>query len=587
MARLTRCGLFAAFVCLVHAAPVRVRDDASRVVSAAQAPMLGPEPAPVASASVSASESLAQASRTAVPAREAVLSALAKHAAARKRGAPQQRSSAAAAAAIVRPQTGLEPGHGEALPGWCDNWQGQIDQYWNLTATECYQICDASVDCRQAVFESMGATGTSCWLGANSMDPVHQRPRTRDNCMVAGKQMPCVEFCYNVDGWAETNQSEPAFGEDATVLPGWCSNFTEGSASGPSVFHNLTQSECVAHCRADSACQQAVYESGGPYSTSCFLGINAMDPVRAHPRESRSCTPTPCVDVCFNALSVWRNSTESVPIGAWPIGCLAGRSACQSSFEGSEKLNDLFAEPFMDAPTECYDQLSGRVSDPPEAFLIVANNAELEGWPFPPFLNDKWVVLRFDDCAVKWPGGILGSNHVNTTDHNGPSFIVRMEKVVERYSPNLPGHYFGTGCRGTCAGGACAASLGRNILTEDILLVGGEACDIPLIKADTTRLGTVATVALWLFRNFPSSAVVAAGLQQATSEFEPGLNSWVYERALLDEMAQTRRFISINRREEVLELTRARILAATMQTTSGAGGAQSRQQVAVDVARYY
>ena len=43
-------------------------------------------------------------------------------------------------------------------------------------------------------------------------------------------------------------------------------------------------------------------------------------------------------------------------------------------------------------------------------------------------------------------------------------------------------------------------------------------CDVPLVRLDSTRMGSVSTVALWLFHNFPSSAIVIAGLTQANTE---------------------------------------------------------------------
>jgi len=83
---------------------------------------------------------------------------------------------------------------------------------------------------------------------------------------------------------------------------GWCENWQEGSSNGTGVdrsfWTNLTKDTCWAHCTADPACGQAVYEAGTDITSSqCWIGLNKME---RPPTGSRSgCNPPSCYDYCF------------------------------------------------------------------------------------------------------------------------------------------------------------------------------------------------------------------------------------------------------------------------------------------------
>ena len=150
--------------------------------------------------------------------------------------------------------------------------------------------------------------------------------------------------------------------------------------------------------------------------------------------------------------------------------------------------------------------------------------------------------------------------------------VVRRELVAERYDSTLASRYAGVGTGSTpgcssgwCPGAQCAAALGRNISAEDALFVGGNDCNIPLFRLDGMRVGTVTAVALWVFENYNSSAVVAAGLGQATAEVDPGSNTWAIEKPLLDQMTASKRFIIVNDVTSMQALTRDHLLAAARE----------------------
>jgi len=95
------------------------------------------------------------------------------------------------------------------LPGWCREWRHQntgesmrirgVQTFFSgshVTRANCVSNCTADPECHQAVFEESGPWGPGCWLGNRTSDvrPTGSRPCT-------GRSVPCVDFCFNKDGW--------------------------------------------------------------------------------------------------------------------------------------------------------------------------------------------------------------------------------------------------------------------------------------------------------------------------------------------------------------------------------------------------
>lgn len=89
--------------------------------------------------------------------------------------------------------------------GWCQNWkEGSIPERVNLSKSECWNYCNTDVNCRQAVFEFSGTTGSQCWLGINQMlagqkpsiirRPGCNAPGCSDTCFAKGQVVPSVEI---------------------------------------------------------------------------------------------------------------------------------------------------------------------------------------------------------------------------------------------------------------------------------------------------------------------------------------------------------------------------------------------------------
>jgi hypothetical protein len=76
------------------------------------------------------------------------------------------------------------------------------------------------------------------------------------------------------------------------VFDGWCSDWEQGSENGDSFWGNLWEEECWDHCKKDSSCFQAVYESE-PDGTQRWIGLNKMT---EGPGGNRC---PECVDRCF------------------------------------------------------------------------------------------------------------------------------------------------------------------------------------------------------------------------------------------------------------------------------------------------
>jgi hypothetical protein len=207
------------------------------------------------------------------------------------------------------------------VPGWCRDWKhqntgesmrmtGQQTYFTgkHVTQASCIQKCNEAGDaCHQAVFEASGPWGPQCWLGTqkSTVRPTGSRPCT-------GKSVPCVDYCYNKEGYARI-ASDPD-----NVLPGWCRNWKHQNTgesmrmTGQQTYftgNTVTLKTCMAKCHENASCKQAVFEASGHWGPQCWLGTQASS---ARPTGSRPCSKypnEPCVDFCFSK-SGWATMEE-------------------------------------------------------------------------------------------------------------------------------------------------------------------------------------------------------------------------------------------------------------------------------------
>merc|ERR1712167_353634 len=206
------------------------------------------------------------------------------------------------------------------LPGWCRNWKhqntgesermtGQRTYFTgeNVTQASCIARCNEHAGCHQAVFEASGPWGPQCWLGhqASTARPTDSRP-------CSGHSTPCVDFCYNKEGYVRI-ASDPDH-----VLPGWCRNWRHQNTgesmrmTGQRTYftgNTVTLKTCMAKCHENASCKQAVFEASGHWGPQCWLGTQASS---ARPTGSRPCSKypnEPCVDFCFSK-SGWATMEE-------------------------------------------------------------------------------------------------------------------------------------------------------------------------------------------------------------------------------------------------------------------------------------
>jgi len=133
----------------------------------------------------------------------------------------------------------------------------------HVTQENCIANCNSDPHCHQAVFEASGPWGPGCWLGNRTSDirPTQSRPCT-------GRSTPCVDFCYNKNGWGQiasdpspTPASTPVFRLNAT--DSWCSIWQENGQWRGSLYHAefgshgrvfSSRAACEQRCAADPAC---------------------------------------------------------------------------------------------------------------------------------------------------------------------------------------------------------------------------------------------------------------------------------------------------------------------------------------------
>merc|ERR1711966_543321 len=100
------------------------------------------------------------------------------------------------------------------LPGWCRDWRhqntrqsqqihGEATYFTGTSVTQesCIARCNASPRCHQAVFEQSGPWGPQCWLGNRRSSVRPSRSRGCSNPPAGRPRVPCVDFCYNKEGW--------------------------------------------------------------------------------------------------------------------------------------------------------------------------------------------------------------------------------------------------------------------------------------------------------------------------------------------------------------------------------------------------
>ena len=193
--------------------------------------------------------------------------------------------------------------------GWCSNWQigaGGDQHYftnhtthaelWERDGLSCFQRCDESPACKQAVFETkQGMFGPQCWLGTNDM--LETPGPTRATCN-ARRGEGCQNFCYAKNNYPRTEN----------INRGWCANWQVGAGGDQHYFTNHTThaaywerdgASCFARCDATAACKQAVFETReGYWGPQCWLGTNHVPHAKMSNRPT--CQDTPgCENFCY------------------------------------------------------------------------------------------------------------------------------------------------------------------------------------------------------------------------------------------------------------------------------------------------
>ena len=109
----------------------------------------------------------------------------------------------------------------------------------------------------------------------------------------------------------------------ANIVPGWCSNWNMLHHTVHRGLNHRSRDDCYGECIANPDCNQAVFESVGPWGTQCWLGSGVMD-MTSHQNavannpgiagQNRSCATTNCIDECFNPRG-WNGNHA----GAWQL----------------------------------------------------------------------------------------------------------------------------------------------------------------------------------------------------------------------------------------------------------------------------
>merc|ERR1711998_243425 len=168
----------------------------------------------------------------------------------------------------------------------------------NVTQASCIARCNEHAGCHQAVFEASGPWGPQCWLGhqASTARPTDSRP-------CSGHSTPCVDFCYNKEGWARI-ASDPDHLE-----AGWCRDWSHQNTGesmrmrGQRTFFggaDVTQRSCIDRCNEDMNCLRPFSRQAARGDHSA--GSDTKSPMHAQGiREDAKATPA--------VFHVWTSAT--------------------------------------------------------------------------------------------------------------------------------------------------------------------------------------------------------------------------------------------------------------------------------------
>ena len=244
---------------------------------------------------------------------------------------------------------------------------------------------------------------------------------------------------------------------------------------------------------------------------------------------------------------VWRPGPTSLPstslLFAEPArGCTPD---CDRDITGDIKALLTSTAANMTSTAQCSARLAD-LNKPPVGFLLVANNPVLGSWATPQWLDEDWVVVRFNHCAVRWPD-VCDARHAPSCNASA----VQREMIMQR--AKSPTQYQGGG-----DGQLCADALDREVSEDSLALIGGDKCDVPILRVDGHTVSSGSIMALWLLRHFPKSSVVCAGFDQHADDKESGRrfegHAWGFEERLFPEMQRTGRVHVVNSEEEALGL---------------------------------
>ena len=234
-------------------------------------------------------------------------------------------------------------------------------------------------------------------------------------------------------------------------------------------------------------------------------------------------SPLSSTSLIFNGCTVScdRDIPEAVEVALTSEANMTWLHRCSAKFSGSEHT--------------------------PTGFLLVANNPRLDEWATPEWLDDGWVVVRFNHCGVSWPE-VRDARHPDVASN-----VTGVQREVIMQRATGPTDYMGGG-----DGQMCADALHREVYTENIALIGGQQCDVPILRVDGHTVSSGSIMALWLLRHFPSSSIVCAGFDQHKDEKERGRrfegHAWGFEERLFPAMERTKRVHVVNSEEAMLNV---------------------------------
>jgi len=162
-----------------------------------------------------------------------------------------------------------------------------------ITQESCIERCNEDPECHQAVFEASGPWGAGCWLGnrRSSARPTGSRPCT-------GHSTPCVDFCYNKEGWEESRDMQDV--QEQMIID----STPPTTPPPPTPCPNPAASDPLACCELSSDPQVCRYDALQQNTT-------ALSWMAAHFKRTRegSCANR----TCWHALSCENSGAPSTP----------------------------------------------------------------------------------------------------------------------------------------------------------------------------------------------------------------------------------------------------------------------------------